>query len=96
MSLTLVDASVPPPVLEIVDSGARTVELSWPTNAAGYRLESAMSRLRQVWTPVTNAIESVGDSYSVQLGANGSQSFFRLGNEPVRTNTRAGPALLEP
>lgn len=78
MSLTVVDASLPPPRLDVLRMGGAAVQLSWPTNASGYALESATNMPSAVWIPVTNGAAINGDLFSVQLDVAGSQQYFRL------------------
>lgn len=78
MSLTLVDASLPPPFLGILPLSGTSVQLSWPTTAAGYSLESATNIPPTLWSPVTNSVAINGDLFAVQLEAIGSRQFFRL------------------
>ena len=78
MNLTMVDASPPPPFLDILHGSGAIVQLSWPTNANGYTLESAANIPATVWSTVTNSTAINGDLFTVQLEAVGSQRLFRL------------------
>ena len=78
MSLTVVDASLPPPALEIVQGGATSVQLAWPMSAAGYALESAVDLVIPVWTPVTNGVALEGEHFTVTLEALEAQRMYRL------------------
>ncbi len=78
MSLTVVDASLPPPALEILQMDPASVQISWPTNAVGYALESATNLPAQAWIPVTNRVTINGHFSTVQLDATGPRRFFRL------------------
>ncbi len=78
MNLTMVDASLPPPVLEIIQLDAANFELSWPTNAAGYGLVSATNIPTQTWSPVTNSVAINGELFTVQVPINGLRRFFQL------------------
>ena len=78
MSITAVDASPPRPSLDLVQLDAATIELSWPTNAVGYRLESATNLPAQTWSPVTNSVTPSGELFFVQLPITGSKQFYRL------------------
>jgi len=78
MSLTVVDASIPPPALAISQVDVGLIELSWPTNALDYTLESATSLPTTVWSPVTNSVVIKGDQFTVPLDAAESQRMFRL------------------
>lgn len=77
-NLEVVDASIPPPVLDILQVDAVTLQLSWPTNALGYALQSVTNMPATVWDPVTNSADINGDLYNVQLKVTGSQRWFRL------------------
>jgi len=78
MRLTAADASPPRPSLDFVQVDAATLQLSWPTNAVGYVLESATNFSAQAWSPVTNSITTNGDAFFVELDITGSRQFFRL------------------
>lgn len=77
-SLTVVDASLPPPVLDLARMNAETIELSWPTDAAGYALEWTASLAAPAWNPVTDNVVSNGDRFTVQLPITGTGRFYRL------------------
>jgi len=78
MRLTVVEASPPRPTLDLVQLDAVTIELSWPTNAVGYVLESATNFPAQAWSPVTNSVTTSGDLFFVQSSITGSRQFYRL------------------
>jgi len=78
MSLTVVDASLPPPTLGISRVDAGSIELSWPVTASDYTLESALNLPAPGWSPVTNSILSTGDFFTVQIGPIESQQIYRL------------------
>lgn len=78
MSLTIVDASLPPPRLEIVRGDSPIVRLSWPAEAVGFALESTTIFPAQGWTTVTNSVAITGNVCTVELQASGAQRFFRL------------------
>jgi hypothetical protein len=82
MSLAVVDASLPPPVLEFVQLDAANIQLSWPTNAVAYALESATNLSAQAWSPVTNSVAINADLFTVQLEISGSNRFYRLRKSP--------------
>jgi hypothetical protein len=78
MRLTLVDTSPPQPALDISPLDSATLQLSWPTNAVGYSLESASSFPAQVWSPVTNSLTSIGEFFVVELSITEPRQFYRL------------------
>jgi len=78
VSLTVVDASIPPPVLDVFQVDAGLIELSWPAEAVDYVLESTSNLSAQVWSPVTNNPVFNGSFYSVQLEVAGELQLFRL------------------
>ena len=78
VSLTVVDASIPPPGLDVFAVDTGLIELSWPAEAADYSLESTTNLPGQVWSPVTNNPVFNGSFYSVQLETAGTQQLFRL------------------
>jgi hypothetical protein len=78
MSITLVDASIPPPVLDVFPVDTGLIELSWPAEAVDYTLEFATNLATQGWSPVTNDVVFNGSFFAVQLETTGDQRFFRL------------------
>jgi hypothetical protein len=78
MSLTLVDASIPPPALAIAPLGGGLIEISWPVEAVDYSLECATNLPAAAWSPVTNAVVVNGTQCTVQLEAAASQQMYRL------------------
>jgi len=78
VSLTVVDASIPPPVLDVFAPNPGLIELSWPVEAADYVLESITNLSTQVWSPITNSPVFNGSFYSVQLETTGAHQLFRL------------------
>ena len=55
------------------------IELSWPTNALGFKLQSATNFPAAVWSDVTNTPALVsGSDYSVTLSPSEGRRFFRL------------------
>ena len=77
-AITLVDASIPPPVLDIQRLNGGGFDLSWPEQAAGYALESAPDLATPAWGPVTNVVHSGGGLFSVQMHPTAHPCFFRL------------------
>ena len=78
MSLTVVDASIPPPMLTISQVDVRLIEISWPVDAIDYPLESATNLPATVWNPVTNTVVINGDRCTVEMESSGSQMMYRL------------------
>jgi hypothetical protein len=78
MSLTVVDASIPPPVLAISQVDVGLIEISWPVDAIDYTLESATNLPATGWSPVTNSAVITSDQSAVQLEAAESQQIYRL------------------
>lgn len=66
------------PSLNIQLSGANVVQLTWPTNAPSYLLESADQLPALTWNTVTNTPVTLGDHFAVNLGVSGTQKYFRL------------------
>jgi hypothetical protein len=77
-SLTIVDSSIPPPVLSISPVPPGLVQVSWPAEAVGYTLESTPNPASDVWSQVTDQAINDGISFTVQLEAAGLQRFYRL------------------
>jgi len=78
MSLTVVDASIPPPILAMSQVNVGLLEISWPVDAIDYTLESATNLPATVWNPVTNTVVINGDRCTVQMESSGSQMMYRL------------------
>jgi len=78
VSLTVVDASIPPPILAILQLDVGLIQISWPVEAVDYTLESAMNITATIWNPVTNNVVISGDLCTVQLEAADSQQMYRL------------------
>lgn len=77
-SLTVVDASSPPPRLAVSQLGFGWIEISWPVDARDYTLESAITLPATVWRPVTNNVVTSGDVCTVVLEAAQAQQVYRL------------------
>jgi hypothetical protein len=77
-SLTVVDASIPPPALAVSQLDVGWIEIAWPLEAIDYTLESTTNLPATVWSPVTNNVVISGDLCIVQLEAADSQQMFRL------------------
>jgi hypothetical protein len=75
-SLSLAPA-ITPPHLTIIPSGAGVV-LGWPTNAAGFTLQSATDLIWPVWSPVSPGPVVVNGRNILTNPISGTQQFFRL------------------
>ena len=63
---------------------SNSIILAWPTNNAGFTLESATNLLPlTIWTAVSNAPVVVNGQYTVTNRISGAQQFFRLADFPV-------------
>lgn len=68
-----------PLLLAISRRNTTEVELAWPTNAVGHRLESAESLTASTWNIVTNSATIVSNRFFVTLpNGGGSHRYFRL------------------
>jgi uncharacterized repeat protein (TIGR03803 family) len=77
-SLSLGSVSAPPPQLTIIPSGADVI-LTWPTDAAGFTLQSTTNLVSPaVWTTVSPAPVVVNGQNAVTNPSSGPQKFFRL------------------
>jgi hypothetical protein len=70
--------AIAPVALALKHTAPNEVTLSWPTNAAGWALESATAATPAAWNPVTNDVSVVGTNFSVGLNMSGEQQYFRL------------------
>ena len=67
-----------PPQLTIIPSGANVI-LTWPTNTAGFTLQSATNLVSPViWTNVSPAAVVVNGQNAVTNPISGTQKFYRL------------------
>jgi uncharacterized repeat protein (TIGR03803 family) len=70
--------SVSAPTLTIFPSGANVI-LTWPTDAAGFTLQSTTNLVSPaVWTNVSPAAVVVNGRYAVTNSTSGTQKFYRL------------------
>jgi uncharacterized repeat protein (TIGR03803 family) len=76
---TLFSISVPvaPPQLNLFLSGTNAV-LTWPTNAAGFTLQSATNLVSPVWNAVSPVPVIQGGQNAVTNPVSGAQKFYRL------------------
>jgi hypothetical protein len=80
-ALTVVDASLPPPpdpMMAIALLGGGIIEVSWPSDAVGFALESSTNLLAQAWSPVTNDAILSGDLFTVLMEATEPHLMYRL------------------
>ncbi len=66
-------ASLIPP-LSLASNG----QLTWPTNAVGFALESSTNLLAGSWSPVTNQPSISGNQYRVNVNLSTTKRFYRL------------------
>ena len=73
-------ASVTPPLLPglTIQSSASTVTLLWPTNAAGFALETANALPAPGWFAVTNPVNTSGTNHFVTVNVSNTSRYFRL------------------
>ncbi|MEN9678545.1 MAG: hypothetical protein RIS76_4441 [Verrucomicrobiota bacterium] len=76
--ISLVDASLPPPVLELFPTGNTTLSLAWSLDALGYKPEVTTSLTNANWQPVTSGVLVEGDRFVVPVEATERQQFYRL------------------
>jgi hypothetical protein len=69
--------AAPLPVLAITRSGANVV-LSWPTNAAGFTLQSTTNISPTAWSAVSPAPVVVNTNWVATNAISGTHKFFRL------------------
>jgi hypothetical protein len=68
---------VPEPQLTIIRSEPHVI-LTWPTNYAGYTLQSTTNLVAPVWTANSPAPIVVNGQNTVTNRISGTQQFFRL------------------
>lgn len=66
------------PSIRITKIDPLNAQLSWPTNAVGWHVESAMSLPATTWQVVANNPGIVGTNFTVTVGMTNAQQFFRL------------------
>src|SRR5665213_863078 len=77
-SLSLGSVSASAPTLTIVPSGANVI-LTWPTNAAGFTLQSTTNLVSPVvWRTVSPGPVVVNGQYAVTNPASGTNKFYQL------------------
>lgn len=64
--------------LSLKQLDAQHVTLSWPTNAAGWELQSAASVTALDWTTITNVPGIAGTNFFLNIDTVATQQFFRL------------------
>lgn len=70
-----------PPRLTIAKTAPAEAFLEWPTNYAGFMVESALSlESGSLWRPFTNVVTVNGAGYSVSVSTTNVARFFRLRN----------------
>ncbi len=70
--------TAPPPLLTIISSGANVV-LTWPTDAAGFTLQSTTNLVSPVvWSTVSPAPVVVNGQNAVTNPVSGTKKFYRL------------------
>ena len=67
------------PVIGIQSVGSQ-IQLTWPTNATGFRLQSSAAVGASVWGDVTNTATTVAGYYQVTVSPSGVSRYFRLVN----------------
>jgi hypothetical protein len=77
-SLTVSFQIVSEPTLIINKLAPSQATLSWPTNADGFALVTALSLPASSWNAVTNVPVVLGSSFSVTIPATNTQQYFRL------------------
>ena len=62
-----------------INTATNHVQVSWATNATGYRLETSSSPSSgAVWAPITNTITVSGNTYLLNTNLTTGNSFYRL------------------
>jgi hypothetical protein len=54
------------------------VVITWPTNAAGFVLQSTPSLAPPAWNEVTNGVVAIGSENTVSIGVSNASQYFRL------------------
>jgi hypothetical protein len=78
LSLLITTLTEVAPSIRFTRIDALNAQLSWPTNAVGWNVESAMSLPATTWQVFANSPGIVGTNYVVTLGTTNAHQFFRL------------------
>jgi len=81
MSLTVVDASRPPPApptLQISTTTSNSINLYWPTNFTGFTLQQNSDLATTNWVDTTNTVSIAATNNQVIIAPVNGGSFFRL------------------
>jgi hypothetical protein len=78
LSLVITTLTEVVPSIRIRKIDPLNAELSWPTNAVGWNVESAMSLPAATWQVVTSNPGIVGTNFTVTVGTTNAHQFFRL------------------
>jgi hypothetical protein len=82
MHLTVGDASLPPPVLDIFPVGADVAQLSWPTNYSGWLLQQKSALDSTNWVPAVAPASIVDETYQATISMTNGARWFRLRQNP--------------
>lgn len=66
------------PQIAATQPGAQSLQLSWPSWAVGYNVQSATHLYRADWQPFTNLPVLQGDQWTITVPSTGGTQFFRL------------------
>jgi hypothetical protein len=78
LSLQITTLTEVAPLIRFRRIDALNAELSWPTNAVGWNVESAMSLPTATWQALANNPAIVGTNFIVMVGMTNAHQFFRL------------------
>jgi len=76
--LTQLTATTPTPALTIERISGTQVRVSWPTNLAGYTLQSTSNLSTNIWSAVAQPPIVIGTNHVITSSATEPQMFFRL------------------
>ena len=76
-AFTLSDASPTPPVMKVARA-ANAVSITWPTNAAGFRLQEKHSISATNWVDSTNTVNIATTNCQVNASLPATNCFYRL------------------
>lgn len=82
MNLIAVDASLPPPQLEMLPLSAAEAQIFWPAEYPGFVLQQNSALEATNWVPAAEAVNLVGDSYQATISLTNGARFFRLRSTP--------------
>jgi hypothetical protein len=82
------------PVLRLTQSSPSQVTLSWPTNTAGFVLETTLTLPNATWITVTNApVIGIHNQFNLSVATTNAQQYFSCSALDAPHNSCVTPAM---